>query len=257
MSAALLAAEGLCKRYGPIQACRDISFEIDEGEALAIVGESGSGKTTLLNLIAGLTAPDSGQVRYRLRDGAVRDLSSLAEAERRALMRADWGFVHQDAARGLRMSISAGGNIGERLMALGDRHYGRIRAAAARWLERVEIPADRLDDPPWTYSGGMRQRLQIARNLVTSPRLVFMDEPTGGLDVSVQARLLDLIRGLIAEMGLAVVLVTHDLAVARLLSNRIVVMKGGEAIESGLTDRVLDDPKTPYAQLLVSSVLAV
>ena len=102
----------------------------------------------------------------------------------------------------------------------------------------------------------MRQRLQIARNLVTSPRLVFMDEPTGGLDVSVQARLLDLIRGLIAEMGLAVVLVTHDLSVARLLSNRILVMKEGEVVESGLTDRVLDDPETPYTQLLVSSVLA-
>jgi len=256
MSAALLVAGGICKRYGAIQACRDISFEIEEGEALAIVGESGSGKTTLLNLIAGLTAPDAGEVRYRLRDGAVLDLPSLSEAERRALMRTDWGFVHQDAARGLRMNVSAGGNIGERLMALGDRHYGRIRAAAARWLERVEIPLDRLDDAPWTYSGGMRQRLQIARNLVTSPRLVFMDEPTGGLDVSVQARLLDLIRGLIAEMGLAVVLVTHDLAVARLLSNRILVMKGGEVIESGLTDRVLDDPQTPYTQLLVSSVLA-
>jgi putative phosphonate transport system ATP-binding protein len=257
MKAPLLAADSLCKRYGAIQACRDISFEIDEGEALAIVGESGSGKTTLLNLIAGLMAPDSGEIRYRLRDGVVRELSTLTEAERRALMRTDWGFVHQDAALGLRMNVSAGGNIGERLMALGDRHYGRIRAAAARWLERVEIPADRLDDPPWIYSGGMRQRLQLARNLVTSPRLVFMDEPTGGLDVSVQAKLLDLIRGLIAEMGLAVVLVTHDLAVARLLSTRILVMKGGEAVESGLTDRVLDDPQTPYAQLLVSSVLAV
>ncbi len=257
MSAALLAAKGLSKRYGAIQACRDISFEIDEGEALAIVGESGSGKTTLLNLIAGLTTADSGEVRYRLRDGVARDLASLTEAERRALMRTDWGFVHQDAARGLRMNVSAGGNIGERLMALGDRHYGQIRAAAARWLDRVEIPADRLDDAPWAYSGGMRQRLQIARILVTSPRLVFMDEPTGGLDVSVQARLLDLIRGLIAEMGLAVVLVTHDLAVARLLSKRILVMKDGTVVESGLTDRVLDDPQTPYAQLLVSSVLAV
>jgi putative phosphonate transport system ATP-binding protein len=257
MSAPLLAAEGLCKRYGAIQACRDISFEVEEGEALAVVGESGSGKTTLLHLVAGLMTPDAGEVRYRLRGGAMRNLSSLSEAERRALMRTDWGFVHQDAARGLRMSVSAGGNIGERLMALGDRHYGRIRASAAQWLERVEIPADRLDHAPWTYSGGMRQRLQVARNLVTSPRLVFMDEPTGGLDVSVQARLLDLIRGLIIEMGLAVVLVTHDLAIARLLCSRILVMKDGEVIESGLTDCVLDDPQTPYAQLLVSSVLAV
>jgi len=207
-------------------------------------------------LLGGLLAPDSGAVFYRGRDGASRNLFEMSEAERRALMRADWGFVHQDAARGLRMNVSAGGNIGERLMALGDRHYGRIRGAASQWLERVEIPLARLDDSPQTYSGGMRQRLQIARNLVTAPRLVFMDEPTGGLDVSVQARLLDLIRGLIAEMGLAVVLVTHDLGVARLLSNRILVMKQGEVVESGLTDRVLDDPQAPYTQLLVSSVLA-
>jgi putative phosphonate transport system ATP-binding protein len=256
MTEPLLVAENLSKRFGPIAAVRDVSFEIGEGEALAIVGESGSGKTTLLHLISGLVEPDAGTVRYRMRDGASRALGQLSEAERRSLMRADWGFVHQDAARGLRMNVSAGGNIGERLMALGARHYGRIRETSAEWLARVEIPVDRIDDRPGTYSGGMRQRLQIARNLVTAPRLVFMDEPTGGLDVSVQARLLDLLRGLIAEMGLAVVLVTHDLAVARLLSNRIIVMKAGEAIESGLTDRVLDDPQAPYTQLLVSSVLA-
>ena len=171
-------------------------------------------------------------------------------------MRTDWGFVHQDAARGLRMNVSAGANIGERLMAVGERHYGRIRAAALDWLERVEIRPSRIDDPPSTFSGGMRQRLQIARNLVTRPRLVFMDEPTGGLDVSVQARLLDLLRGLVADLGLAVVLVTHDLAVARLLSHRMLVMRQGEVIESGLTDQVLDDPQAPYTQLLVSSVLA-
>jgi putative phosphonate transport system ATP-binding protein len=256
VSGPLLVAESLTKRYGAIVACRDVSFEIEEGEALAIVGESGSGKTTLLRLVSGLLTPDSGVIRYRMRNGLMRDLGSLAEAERRAFMRTDWGFVHQDAADGLRMNVSAGGNIGERLMALGARHYGRIRETAAEWLARVEIAADRLDHNPSTYSGGMRQRLQIARNLVTSPRLVFMDEPTGGLDVSVQARLLDLIRGLIAEMRLAVVLVTHDLGVARLLSNRIMVMKQGEVIESGLTDRVLDDPQAPYTQLLVSSVLA-
>ncbi|HBY1574275.1 TPA: oligopeptide/dipeptide transporter family protein [Klebsiella pneumoniae] len=101
----------------------------------------------------------------------------------------------------------------------------------------------------------MQQRLQIARNLVTQPKLVFMDEPTGGLDVSVQARLLDLLRGLAVELNLAVVLVTHDLGVARLLANRLLVMKQGQVVESGLTDRVLDDPHHPYTQLLVSSVL--
>jgi putative phosphonate transport system ATP-binding protein len=121
----------------------------------------------------------------------------------------------------------------------------------------VEIDADRVDALPRTFSGGMLQRLQIARTLVTHPRLVFMDEPTGGLDVSVQARLLDLIRGLVTRLGIAAVLVTHDLAVARLLAHRVIVMQRGVVVETGLTDQVLDDPQHPYTQLLVSSVLQV
>jgi putative phosphonate transport system ATP-binding protein len=253
--APLLIAEGLTKYYGRQLGCRDVSFSLYEGEVLAVVGESGSGKTTLLQLLSTQLTPSAGRVRYRLRDGATRDLASLSEAERRFLFRTDWGYVHQDAALGLRMNVSAGANVGERLMAVGWRHYGRIRGTAAQWLDRVEIDRDRIDDPPLVYSGGMRQRLQIARNLVTQPRLVFMDEPTGGLDASVQARLLDLLRGLVTELGLAAVVVTHDLAVARLLSHRIMVMKDGEVIETGLTDQVLDDPREPYSQLLVSSIL--
>ena len=128
----------------------------------------------------------------------------------------DWAFVHQNPRDGLYVDFG-GGNIGERLMAVGNRHYGDIRSTATHWLERVEIDPARIDDRPSTFSGGMQQRLQIARNLVTAPRLVFMDEPTGGLDVSVQARLLDLLRGLVAELGLAVIIVTHDLAVVRIL----------------------------------------
>ena len=256
MTAPLLVARGLVKRYGMREACAHVSFSLDEGEVLAIVGESGSGKTTLLNLLSGRLTLDEGHVRYRMRDGVTRDLAELSEGHRRVLRRTDWGFVHQDATLGLCMNVSAGGNIGERLMAIGGRHYGNIRAAAQDWLARVEIDACRIDERPTAYSGGMRQRLQIARNLVTAPRLVFMDEPTGGLDVSVQARLLDLIRGLVADLGLSVVLVTHDLSVARLLSHRILVMKDGHVIEAGLTDRVLDDPQAPYTQLLVSSVLA-
>ena len=164
-------------------------------------------------------------------------------------------MVHQNPKEGLRMRISAGANIGERLMTLGLRHYGKIRAEVLKWLERVEMDVNRADDFPQTFSGGMLQRLQIARNLVTHPRLVLMDEPTGGLDVSVQARLLDLLRNLVADLGLSVIVVTHDLAVVRLLTNQLMVMKRGEVVESGLTDQVLDDPQHPYTQLLVSSVL--
>ena len=251
----LLAAEKLSKSYGRHVGCRDVSFELYEGEVLAVVGESGSGKSTLLQVLSGQLDPSAGRVLYRMRDGVARDLATLGEAERRFLFRTDWGYVHQDPTLGLRMAVSAGANVGERLMAVGWRHYGRIRDTALDWLERVEIDRDRVDDAPKTYSGGMRQRLQIARNLVTRPRLVFMDEPTGGLDVSVQARLLDLLRGLVSELGLAAVIVTHDLAVARLLSHRIIVMKNGAVIETGLTDQVLDDPREAYTQLLVSSVL--
>jgi putative phosphonate transport system ATP-binding protein len=251
----LLTAEGLTKYYGRQLGCRDASFELYEGEVMAVVGESGSGKSTLLQLLSGQIEPTSGRVLYRMRDGVSTDLWSMSEPMRRFLYRTDWGFVHQDPQRGLRMGVSAGGNVGERLMAVGWRNYADIRGVAADWLDRVEIPEDRIDDTPRTYSGGMRQRLQIARNLVTSPRLIFMDEPTGGLDVSVQARLLDLLRRIVSEMRLAAIVVTHDLAVARLLSNRIMVMKGGAVIEAGLTDQVLDDPHEPYTQLLVSSIL--
>jgi putative phosphonate transport system ATP-binding protein len=251
----LLVAENLGKSYGRLAACRDVSFELYSGEVLAIVGESGSGKSTLLQMLSGQLTPGTGSVSYRMRDGVTRNLAEMGEAERRFLFRTDWGFVHQDPAMGLRMAVSAGANVGERLMAVGQNHYGKIRDTATSWLERVEISADRIDDAPQTYSGGMRQRLQIARNLVTEPRLVFMDEPTGGLDVSVQARLLDMMRTLVSELGLSAIVVTHDLAVARLLSHRVMVMQGGRVIETGLTDQVLDDPREPYTQLLVSSIL--
>ena len=253
----LLRVNSVSKFYGQRIGCTDVSFDLWPGEVLAIVGESGSGKTTLLNCISTRLLPTAGSVEYAMRDGSVRDLYHMSEAERRFLMRTDWGFVHQNPADGLRMTVSAGANVGERLMAVGDRHYGRIRSTALDWLTRVEIGTDRIDDAPRAFSGGMRQRLQIARNLVTGPRLVFMDEPTGGLDVSVQARLLDLVRGLVNDLGLAAIIVTHDLAVARLLSHRMMVMKDGRVIEHGLTDRVLDDPREPYTQLLVSSILQV
>jgi putative phosphonate transport system ATP-binding protein len=253
----LLDVRGLTKRYGARTGCEAVSFTLHPGEVMGIVGESGSGKSTLLNCLAGHLQADAGEVIFDTRAEGPRDTRTMSEPERRMLGRTDWAFVHQNPRDGLRMGVSAGGNVGERLMAVGARHYGQIRETATDWLGRVEIAADRIDDRPTAFSGGMQQRLQIARNLVTGPRLVFMDEPTGGLDVSVQARLLDLLRGLVRGMGLSAVVVTHDLAVVRLLAHRLMVMKDGRVVETGLTDQVLDDPQHAYTQLLVSSVLQV
>src|SRR5690606_7001202 len=151
----LLRVSGLSKFYGARVGCEDISFELWPGEVLAVVGESGSGKTTLLNCLATRLIPSSGNVSYRMRDGEMRDIYRLSEAERRFLMRTDWGFVHQNPADGLRMTVSAGANVGERLMAVGERNYGSIRSTATDWLGRVEIAADRVDDEPRAFSGGM------------------------------------------------------------------------------------------------------
>jgi putative phosphonate transport system ATP-binding protein len=253
----LLDVRGLTKRYGARTGCADVSFTLYPGEVMGIVGESGSGKSTLLNCLAGHLQADSGRgdLRHPRRRPArhADDVRTRAPDARPHRL----GLRPPEPARRARMGVSAGGNVGERLMAVGARHYGQIRATATDWLGRVEIAEDRIDDRPTAFSGGMQQRLQIARNLVTGPRLVFMDEPTGGLDVSVQARLLDLLRGLVRGMGLSAIVVTHDLAVVRLLAHRLMVMKDGRVVETGLTDQVLDDPQHAYTQLLVSSVLQV
>ena len=251
----LMTVNDVQKLYGINQGCQQVGFQLFPGEVLGIVGESGSGKSTLLSCLSGNNEPDRGEIIYHCATDGDVDLYQMNEARRRLLMRSEFGIVRQNPRDGLRMRVSAGANVGERLMAVGDRHYGNIRQTAQDWLTQVEIDSQRLDDMPANFSGGMQQRLQIARVLVTQPRLVLMDEPTGGLDVSVQARLLDLIRSLVTQMQLSVIMVTHDLAVARLLCHRLLVMQQSRVVESGLTDQILDDPQHPYTQLLVSSVL--
>ncbi len=251
----ILQVRDLNKRFSHIWACVDVTFELYPGQVLGIVGESGSGKSTLLNCMAGQLTADHGQVWYQTHQGPSVDVLQLLDPQLLYLMRTEWGFVHQNPQDGLLMQVSAGANIGERLMSAGSRHYGSIRQAAQTWLTHVEIDQNRIDDRPTTFSGGMQQRLQLARVLVTHPRLVFMDEPTSGLDVSVQAKFLDLLRQLVREFHLSVILVTHDIGVVRLLAHQLLVMQQGRVVEAGLTDQVLDDPSHPYTQLLVASTL--
>lgn len=250
----LLRVKNLSKFYGKTMGCHEINFELGKGEVIGIVGESGSGKSTLLKCIAGKLDTTNGSVFFNSSFGFI-DLCKTDEALLRKIIRSQTGFVTQNSSEGLRMTISAGGNIGERLMANGMRNYKQIRKIARQWLETVEIDTERMDDLPSTFSGGMQQRLQIATNLVTDPKIILMDEPTSGLDVSVQAKLIDVLRKLVVRLNLSMILVTHDLAVARLLSHRLYVMKEGRIIESGLSDQILDDPREPYTQLLVSSIL--
>ena len=252
----LLSVRGLTKKYGGRIGCRNVEFDLMPGEVLGIVGESGSGKTTVLASCSGRLQGVEGSIQYCDRQGALVEVTTADEVELRRLARTEWGFVTQNARDGLRMRVSAGANIAERMMDLGSRHYGspagqrhrlarsggdhvgsRRRPAPAVLRRHAAAPPDRPHARP------------------PGPRLVFLDEPTGGLDVSVQARLLDLLRGLVHDLGLAAVIVTHDLGVARLLADRLLVMQGGDVVEGGLTDRVLDDPQHAYTQLLVSSVL--
>lgn len=253
----LLSISKLTKTYGSLTACSNIDFDLYPGQVLGIVGESGSGKSTLLNCVGGDLEIDTGEIIYTDSQNQTLNIKQLSESQHRKLTKTEWGFVKQNPRDGLRMNVTAGANIAERLLNVGSRHYGNIREEAKYWLEQVEIDTNRIDAFPDTFSGGMQQRLQLARVLVTKPRLIFMDEPTGGLDVSVQARLLDLLRSLVRNLNISVVLVTHDIGVVRLLAHRLLVMKDGKIVESGLTDRVLDDPQHPYTQQLVSSVLIV
>ena len=251
----LLTVNNLSKYYGDLRACDRISFTLYPGQVLGIIGESGSGKSTLLDSVAGHISVETGDISYCDRDNNLINLRTLSEPRRRRLMKTEWGFVRQNPRDGLRMTVTAGANIGERLLDVGQRHYGNIRTEALQWLSEVEISHNRIDNFPTTFSGGMQQRLQLARILVTRPRIVLMDEPTGGLDVSVQARLLDLMRSLVRTLNLSVILVTHDIGVVRLLAHRLMVMQNGQVVEAGLTDQVLDDPHHSYTQQLVNATL--
>ena len=266
---ALLEVEGLTVRHGPgcpgceaapdvaacpecgtVWACRDVSFDLHAGEVVGIVGESGSGKSTTLACIHLDREPTRGRVRLR-----GQDVTGARGSARRRLRSETLGMVHQSATESLELQVSAGGNVAARLFGAGSRSYEACRHRARELHAAMELPAGRFDESVERYSGGMRQRVQLARALVTAPAVLLLDEPTSGLDVSVQARILDLVRRVHRETGVAVVLVSHDLGVIRTLAERLLVMRRGRVVERGLTDQVLGDPQHPYTQLLVASQL--
>lgn len=246
----LLEVKGLSKRYGDVVACEDVSFEVRPGEILGIVGESGSGKSTAMQCVYLDQKADAGTLRL-----AGEDLAAAGPARRRWLRAFQMGMVYQDAARGLDLGVSAGGNVAERLLAADWRHVGRIRDRGSDLMQRTEVPLSRFDDLVSTYSGGMRQRVQLAKAMANEPPLLLLDEPTTGLDVSVQAAILDLVRELQAQTGVAMLVVSHDLGVIRLLAHRTLVMREGAVVESGVTEQVLEDPQHAYTQRLVASTL--
>jgi len=179
----------------------------------------------------------------------------LSPFQKRQVRNALMGIVYQNPYLGLRMQVSSGGNIAERLLGAGWRNIGAMRKRSAELLERTEIPVERMDEPPKNFSGGMQQRVQIAKALSNNPLILFLDEVTTGLDLSVQARVLDLIRNLRNEFNLSLLVVSHDLGVINLLCQRTMVMKYGRVVEAGLTDQILQDPQHRYTQLLVASQL--
>lgn len=237
----------ICPRCHTVVACREIGFDLHPGEVLGVVGESGSGKSTVVKLLHFDMEPSQGEMylspkgrgRHPGIDITGRNCFRLSAFYQRQLRNTLLGIVYQHPHLGLRMNISSGGNIAERLLMADWRHVGRIRERAGHLLQKTEVPLARMDDPPSAFSGGMQQRVQIAKALSNTPNLL----------------LLDLVRSLQGELGLATIVVSHDLGVIRMLTTRTLVMKDGCIVEAGLTDQVMEDPQHPYTQLLVNSVL--
>ena len=249
----------LCKRCGSVVACANVSFELYEGEILGILGESGSGKSTVIKLLNFEMEPTFGDAYLYDVRGAEwangKNLFSLNSYQKRMLKNTVISVVYQNPLLGLNANVSAAGNVAERLLVSGWRNYSFINTRVESLLEKMEFPIQRMKDLPKSLSGGMQQRVQIAKALANEPSILLLDEPTTGLDLSVQARVLDLIRKLHQELNLSMIFVSHDLRVINLLADRVIVMKLGRIVEMGLTDQILNDPQHEYTQLLVSSQL--
>jgi putative phosphonate transport system ATP-binding protein len=244
-----------CPECGTVYALRDLSLELYEGEVLGIVGESGSGKSTILNCLFFDLEPSGGSAFLSAYGDGEWDIFAASSQQRRAIRNRLFGKVYQNPTQGLRMSFSAVSNIAERMIASGSRNVSAMEARAVSLLSHVNIAPMRMREAPERFSGGMQQRVQIAKALSTSPPVLLLDEVTTGLDLSVQAKVLDLVKEIRRELGISMLLVSHDLGVVRMLADRTIVMLDGAVVESGLTDQILEDPQHPYSQELVHSML--
>lgn len=248
----------ICPVCSSVVAVNRVSLGVEDGEILGVVGESGSGKSTLLQLIYQDVAVSEGEIYFNGmvdKNGDKQNILSLPPARTAWLRNHEMSMIYQNPHLGLNFNFSAGGNIAEKVLGAGERQYDVIRERALYFFGKIEMPLSRIDDYPDGFSGGQQQRIQIAKALSSSPRLLLLDEPTTGLDVSVQARILDLIKALQYEMGFSMIVVSHDLGVINHLTDLTLVMKDGSLVEYGLTDQILEDPQHPYTQLLVSSKL--
>jgi len=247
--------QNYCPYCGTVYACQDISFDLFPGEILGIVGESGSGKSTMMQCLYFDAEVTSGEAYIHDPEWEGENLFTLSSQAKRNIRNHKYGMVYQNPINGLKMDFSSIGNIAEKLIAAGNRHVGEMEATGKRLLENVHIPLFRMKEEPRNFSGGMQQRVQIAKALSNNPPILFLDEVTTGLDLSVQANVLDLIKQIQRELGISMIVVSHDLAVIRMLADRTIVMLGGKIIEDGLTDQILEDPQHAYTQQLVYSLL--
>lgn len=247
------------KNYCPVcktvYACRDVSFELYRGEILGIVGESGSGKSTFMKSLYFDEAITSGEGYLADFEQGETNIFDVSTQMQRHIRNTIFGMVYQNPMLGLKMDFSSLSNIAEKQIAAGNRHVKQMEERSMALLEHVRIPLHRSKEAPKNFSGGMQQRVQIAKALSNNPPILLLDEVTTGLDISVQADVLDLIKSIQREFQISMVVVSHDLAVIRMLADRTIVMLNGEIIEHGLTDQVLEDPQHEYTQQLVYSLL--
>jgi len=250
MSESLLTVDDLVVEYPgkgfrakPFQALKGVSIDIKPGETLGLVGESGSGKTTLGRAVLGLAPVTGGKITY---DG--KDISHLHRKERRALS-SEIQVVFQDPYSSLNPSLTIEQILAEPLQARGVAS-STAKTRVRDLLDQVGLPADARSRLPREFSGGQRQRIAIARALALDPKLIVCDEPVSALDLSTQARVLDLFIEIQERTGVAYLFITHDLAVVRHISHRVAVMFRGEIVETGDGDQVTSAPVHPYTQRL-------